>query len=282
MKKIVTLLLFSPVFFSAFIHAQGQMEAYGLRTWATPTPQYTDKGWGGGINYLTDPFVLNGKDKLHPFDVQFGGQFYISSWGGRKFKGVPLDEPLTGNAKVKFNNVLFGINGFVRFSFPNKNTGYMPYLDVLGGARFISCQMNVIPDHVPIGYDANTSTELKSLAKLNYGVGVGLQKKISEECNLDFELIWTYSPYYGDMVNLNSVRRVGDGLVYDLKSSPNSVMLLKVGLNFGVTNSSSGSSGSSSCSRHSTYCGSYHGRSSSVHVSSGGHSSGGGVHAVAK
>jgi hypothetical protein len=279
MKKIVTLMLFSSVLFSCQAHAQGQLELYGLRSWAIPKPAFTDKGWGGGMNGLTDPFVLIGKNSLHPFDVQFGGQFYMSGLGMRKFKGVPLAEPLTGNAKVKFDNLLFGLNAFIRFSSPNAITGFIPYVDIFGGARFISSEMTIFPDHVPPGYDESTNSQLKTVTGLNYGAGFGLQRKIAEGIYFDCELLWSYSPTSKSMVDLNTAHRYGDGLVYDLKSSPYAVALLKVGFNFCIENDS----GRSSCHHNSCSSGNnqhYYsgGHSSSVHVSSGG----GGVHAVAK
>jgi len=284
MKKILSLLLFSPLLFSTQIHAQGQMEFFGLRSWAIPRPEFTDKGWGGGMNYLSHPIALNGKGNVHPFDVQLGGQFYLCGLGMRKFRGVPLDEPLTGNAKVKFDNLVLGGNLFVRFSAPNATTGYMPYLDILGGGRLISSGMTVFPDYVPAGYDASTNSELKSVGGWNYGAGIGLQKKISDNVNFDCELIWSYSPTSNSIVNLASVQRSGDGIIYDVKNSPNSVMLLKVGFNFRVENgpcASHSSSHHSSCSSSNQHYSSQ-GRSSSVHVSSGGGHASGGVHAVAK
>ncbi|HET6989867.1 MAG TPA: hypothetical protein VFJ43_01030, partial [Bacteroidia bacterium] len=202
MKKIYTLLFLVPFLLLSQLHGQGYLEVFGLRTWAIPQPQFSNKGWGGGMNILNPKKAVVGKDNLHPLDMQFGVGFYASGFGVKKFTGVPLLPPLTGNATVKLQNVHMGVYGMLRFSSTNKISGRMPYLDFIGGYRYVGSSLGVMPDKVPAGYSSQTDSTMYRVSSLMYGIGAGMQIKLSDHANLDFELTWTYAPNTGNIVDL--------------------------------------------------------------------------------
>jgi hypothetical protein len=289
MKKIYVFLFLTPVLIFNSLCAQGNFEIFGLRSWAFPRPYYSDKGFGGGMNLLGRSIPLTGKDNLHPVNFQFGSGFYVSGLGTKKFRDIPLNAPETGNAVVKLYDVVFGFNLFFRLSAPNATTGRKPYLDFTGGLRSMSSNMTIIPNLVTAGYDNKTNSTLYTAGGWCYGIGAGMQVKLSENTNLDFELLWNYSSHSRDLVNLKSAQKTSDGIYYDLKQSPNSVIMLKVGFSF-RTEGSRGHCNCNNGSRGGYHNPSYHtsthtsgggGHSSSVHISTGGgHSSG--VHTIAK
>ena len=285
MKKITLLLFFIPLLFRNEIQAQGYIETFGLKTWATPQSKFSDKGWGGGLNFLGPQIPIIGKGDLHPIDIQFGPGLYMSSFGVKKFRDVPLIEPQTGNAKVSLYNLHLGVYGLVRFCSPNPSSEFMPYIDFIGGYRYVGGDLSVTPNNDLTG-NSSTDTHLKNVSGFMYGAGAGMQVKLSDNANLDFELIWSYSPQSKDIVDINSAHRLNDGIFYNTKNSPNTIMLLKVGFNFRCEDDRGCSDENNSGSYHGGYYGGgmHSGNSSahsSVHMSSGGHV-GGAPHVITK
>ncbi len=281
MKKITLLLFFIPLLFQNEIHAQGYIEVFGLKTWSSPEPQFSDKGWGGGMDFLTRKFPIAGKGDLHPINFQVGPGFYISGFGVKRFQDVPLTDQ-SGLAKASLYNLHMGVYGLARFSSTTANSQFMPYVDFIAGYRYIGSDLSVTPNNDPTG-NSSSDDHLKDVSGFMYGAGAGVQVKLSDNANLDFELIWTHSEKSSDIVDINSVHRLNDGIFYNTKSSPNNIMLLKVGFSFLCQDQHGCNDRSNSGSYHGTgyYGGGVHGASGgghcSVHVSSGG-----GAHPMAK
>jgi len=176
------------------------LDAFGVIPVQTPL---TQGGWGAGFNLFGRAFNLG--PAVHPqrLQVRFGGGFYISSLMRKTLRNVPLVAPQTGDATVRLNSTIFGMNAIVRFSQP-ASTKLTPFVDVFAGFRSFNAQMNIRPNHARNDEDASSVQELPSLAQFNYGASAGVSAYVSKHVRFFASGTLTYAMQNARTINVKS------------------------------------------------------------------------------
>jgi hypothetical protein len=179
-------------------------------------------------------------------ELRLGGDLYFSSLDRRTIRNVPLQEPQSGEAKVKLNESLFGFNGVARFSLPWNET-FSPYLDAFAGLRVISTGITITPNNYQPGYEKSSSDNLETAFSFNYGATAGMLVSLGPNVKLNAGVMFSRSHQPGSIGNIHSALPESKGLVMDNKSLPRDMILFKLGVTFRIDPSSG--SGNDCCCR---------------------------------
>ncbi len=211
------------------ISAQASMDLFGV----IPVKNC---GWGFGGKIFTPGASLGN------LEVRLGGGIYGSSMVRRTMTNVPLNAPQTGDATVKFKNGVWGFDGILRFSLPY-SSGLVPYFDAFVGSRLFTANMNIIPNVQNNTYQNSTFQNLSSLSQLNYGGELGVMFSFSDNFKFNAGMMYTYSPKFGEVVDVDKITLDNGSLTTQNMSTPHGVWIAKVGFVFAFGASSGGSGG---------------------------------------
>lgn len=187
---------------------------------------------GGGFGFN----ALSGGKKLSPFSqfpivARLGGEFYWAETKHKYFYNIPLTSPVPGDAKIRLNNSVWGINALSRFSmdWPKK---FSPYIDVFGGLRVFNDNMDITPNNVTIGQQKNTSQSISSMAQLNYGLTGGVMFSLGKFAKLNLGIMYSHSDNQGKITDLGSTYSEGGRIVTNNTLSPKDMWIAKIGFTF--------------------------------------------------
>ncbi len=292
MKKTYSIILVALIYLTQQnATAQLWMGVYGMRTNSTNTLTSPDVGGGLTMSFLSDFKSLSPPAKkileLSPANkvkeipvqktgmkVQYGGNFYYSGLGQRNFNNVPLLTPQVGLAKVNLSNTLFSMNVMTRFSFVNPSI-FIPYFDLFAGYRGTLSNVTVTSYNqnyqAPSNQNQNQGDKpLASVSGLNYGVGGGIMTSLGKRIKLDIGVSYAEAFQSGRIADLNTAYANQSGINLNLKTAPNSMMMINVGLLFYLYDDESSKDDDDCKCKH------HHNSSSSVRWGSGGWSGSGG------
>jgi len=228
MKKIYsTLLLAATILVWQNANAQVYLGVYGLRTngYNTKSP---DIGGGFGFNIFSEYKAIP-KTNL-PLKFQTGIDFNYSGLGRRTFNNVPLTSQV-GGARATLSNSLFTVNLLGQLIFPNKSI-FTPYANAFAGYRGTVSNLTINPNVHYVGVESETQQTISSVHGLNYGVGAGILTKLWKSVQLDVGFMYNETIGGGRVTDLNTAYSNSNGINLDMKSRPNALMMIKVGLVF--------------------------------------------------
>lgn len=207
-----------------------------------------DCGWGGGMNVLSRPLNIGYLNYKTPVQARIGGEFYLAMMSHKRLGSVPLTSQPNGNAKVNLYDNVFGLNAMVRFSLPYSSI-VTPYVDVFGGLRGFSANMNITPEVHVQGQEETTSKNLSSTAHFNYGATFGLLVSINEWVKFNAGMMYTYSDKTGEIVNVKKAYVQSGNIIGENMLTRHGVFVAKVGFTFLLDWDNDGTS-NRSCSGH--------------------------------
>jgi hypothetical protein len=178
-------------------------------------------------------------------ELRFGGDFYFMGLDRRWISNVPLLSPQTGEAKVKLNESMLGLNLVARLSTPWK-AALGAYIDGFAGLRYVSTGMEVTPNQPQINHDKTTSTDIDGSYALQYGVAGGVLVKLTNQLKLNAALVYSHSDRPGSVSNIHSASIDGGSVMMDKKILPRDMVLLKLGVSF-LINPSNNNNGRCNC-----------------------------------
>lgn len=227
MKKIYAIILLAIFCIQQDACSQVFLGVYGLRTngYNVKSP---DQGWGIGFNVLSDYKAIP-KTNL-PAKFQTGVDFNYSGLGQRIFRNVPLTSQ-PGLAKATLSNGMFAMNLIGQLAFPNKSR-FTPYGNVFLGYRGTFSQLTITPNVQAPGVEYETDQPISSVHGLNYGVGAGMLTKLWKNGYLDLGFMYNETIGGGRVTDLSTAYSNSNGVNLDLKTRPNALMMIKVGLTF--------------------------------------------------
>ncbi len=196
-------------------------------------------GGGAGLGIFSQALPLPGILFGGAADLRLGGDIFISSLDRKRLHNVPLQEPQTGEAKVKLRETLFGLNAVARLSMP-WDEKFTPYVDGFCGIRGVSTGITVIPENYQPGYEKSTSDNLDAVLMLNYGATAGFLVALGPNVKLNAGVMFSCSHKPGTIDNIHSVTFEGNGLVMQEKILPQNMVLFKLGLTFTIDPSEGG------------------------------------------
>jgi len=226
-----------------------------------------DCGWGGGFNLLSTPINIGHINYKTPIQARIGGEFYLAMLNKKRLGIVPLADPQNGNAKVNLYDNILGLNAMARFSLPYSSK-ITPYLDIFGGLRGFSANMNITPEIHLEGQEETTSKNLSSTYHFNYGATFGVLVSINDWVKFNAGMMYTYSEKTAEVADIKRTYVVGGNIIGEKMFTRNGVFVAKVGLTFLIDWNECSSSGSSSrsspCNSFGSGISSGGGRSNSV------------------
>jgi hypothetical protein len=213
-------------------------------------------GAGLGLIVLSNPFTVAHLDPFRPIQVRFGGEFYWSQFDHKNMGELPLSAPQTGNATVRLNENVFGLNAVTRFSLP-WSAKITPYVDLFAGLRGFTSGMSITPDIYQKYNQKSTSENLSSMAQFNYGITGGFMASLGKSVKLNVGLMYSYCAKPGEMVNVKSAQMEAGTMVADNMPTPKSMLMAKVGFTFLLDKSKSNCGNSRSGGRSYRYSGGF-------------------------
>lgn len=180
-------------------------------------------GMGGFSPALSLPMLSTNAE------LRLGGDFYFTGLDRRKFANVPLLAPQSGDAKVKLNETMFGINFVARLTMP-WDEKVSPYIDGFAGLRAITTGMDVTPNQPQIGYENTTSNNIDGSYRLHYGVAGGLLIALGKDVKLNMGVVYSHSDHPGSVSNIRTASLENGSVVMDQKLLAQNMILFKLGV----------------------------------------------------
>ncbi len=228
MKKTYLALFVAILFLQQNTRAQGWLGIYGLRA-SSYDIKKPDIGGGAGVSFLSGGKEI---DKARPGILfQAGFDINYSGLGHRTFRQVPLLAPQMGSAQVRLSNGLLTTNVLFQLAYSNKSI-FRPYANAFIGYRGTFSDLTIDPNNRQPGYESETEKSLASAHGLNYGLGAGLLTKLKRNIWLDIGVSYAEMIGGGQMADLTTAYSDKNGVNMNFKNAPNSMMLIKVGLQF--------------------------------------------------
>lgn len=208
----------------------GLLDVYGIVPRA-----FTGGGFGlGGFSPSLPGFVLPGLTEF-----RLGGDFYFSSLDRNIIRDVPLLQPQTGNAKVKLNEHIFGLNLAARLSAPWRQK-VTPYIDGFAGLRAVTCGISTTPNQYQPGYEESSHDNLDAAFAFNYGFSAGVLVSIAPTVKINAAMMYTRSEWPGMIKDIRSAALIDNTIYMDIKQLPQEQIMFKLGLTILIDGSEPG------------------------------------------
>ncbi|HWY09955.1 MAG TPA: hypothetical protein VN026_01460 [Bacteroidia bacterium] len=185
---------------------------------------------GFGMNILSHPYNLGYEKDPNHIEVRFGGGFYVSKLNENSVLNVPLEFPQVGNAKVVFDNKIYGCNASTRFSLPYSKK-LIPYIDVFAGLRGYSCIMTVYSNDQN-GIASQQKNNIDNINEINYGISGGVIASLGKSVKVNVGLTYSDSNCRNEMINVDSAHLESNTVVLNKMVLPSQMLMVKVGLIF--------------------------------------------------
>ncbi|MFT7380524.1 MAG: opacity protein-like surface antigen [Roseivirga sp.] len=168
-------LFFSALFFLSFYaHSQSTL-GFNLNGFLPMGELKRDSPeiWGGGIS-------LDVAVQLKDSPIHIGGLYNMTRYGSEVRDG--FHGPNLGDVRVRRNNELVGLLGFVRVK-PQISGNFQPYADFLTGFNYIFTRSNFRDSSLDAPFDS--VVDINDFV-LNFGAGGGLEIFLNDLISLDF------------------------------------------------------------------------------------------------
>lgn len=188
-------------------------------------------GAGGGYGLFSDARTLIKWNFRTRIDYRFGFDYFVAGLGHRNIENVPLLAPAGEFGKISFSNSMNALNFCTRLSFP-RYRAIVPYTDFFIGWRDFSSHMSIFPYRQLKNYEYRTTQFVVGGTQLAAGLNFGLMIRVTDYLRLNAGIMYSFSPFKSNLVNLKTVRLESGTLIAEKIQVPHGFVSGKFGCTF--------------------------------------------------